>query len=134
MELAQFKTTTHGVQIIVTPLYLASESRPEEGQFIWAYHVRIENKREDAVQLLTRHWVITDAAGRTQEVKGDGVIGEQPTILPGVAHEYASGTHLPTSSGIMAGSYGMVDEHGELFDVTIPTFSLDSPESHARAN
>jgi ApaG protein len=94
-----------------------------------AYHVRIQNNGGETVQLLTRHWMITDSLGHLQEVRGDGVVGKQPVLRPGEAFEYASGTPLATPSGIMMGSYQMQAENGECFDIEIPAFSLDSPHS-----
>ncbi len=123
----RYAETTRGITVIVLPIYLEEQSTPEAGQFVWAYHVRIENKGSETVQLLRRHWRITDSLGHLQEVRGDGVVGEQPVLRPGQSYEYTSGTPLHTPSGIMAGSYRMTTESGEEFDITIPTFSLDSP-------
>ena len=123
-----YSATTRSIQVTVEPIYLEDQSSPGDNQYVWAYRVRIENFGRDTVQLRTRHWKITDAFGRTQEVKGAGVIGEQPVLAPGKAYEYTSGTPLPTPSGIMVGSYQMQDAaSGETFDVAIPAFSLDSP-------
>ena len=116
------------------PVYLEDESLPKHSHYIWAYHVKLKNLGKEAVKLLNRHWKITDSNGRVQEVKGEGVIGKQPTIKPGETFEYASGTHLPTSSGIMGGTYEMVNEKGEKFEIDIPTFSLDSPEQMKKPN
>jgi ApaG protein len=120
-----YEAQTHGVVVRVTPIYLAHQSDPEARVWVWAYQVEIENRREQPVQLLTRHWTITDAFGRSEEVRGPGVIGEQPVIEPGATHRYASGCPLPTSSGSMVGSYGMVDADGAVLRVAIPAFSLD---------
>jgi ApaG protein len=122
-----YQQTTHSIRVTVVPTYLEDQSSPAESHFVWSYHVRIENLGERTVQLLSRHWQITDAAGRTQEVRGPGVVGEQPVLRPGAAFEYRSGTPLGTPSGIMAGSYRMEEEGGEKFDAAIPAFSLDSP-------
>ena len=122
-----YTKTTHSIQITVRPTYLAEQSVPEASRFVWAYHVRIENLGQESVQLRSRFWHITDSRGRTQEVRGAGVVGEQPVILPGTAYEYTSGTPLTTPSGIMLGSYQMETATGERFEAEIPAFSLDSP-------
>jgi ApaG protein len=122
-----YETESHGIAIAVAPLFLPEESNPANRQFVWAYQVRIANGSPRPVQLLTRHWIITDANGQVQEVKGDGVVGEQPMLAPGEAFVYASGCPLNTPSGFMGGSYGFVDDAGRAFNAAIPTFSLDSP-------
>ncbi len=122
-----YKETTRSITITVIPTYLDDQSSPEESHYVWKYHVRIENNGDDTVQLRTRHWRITDSMGRVQEVRGPGVVGEQPVLKPGKAFEYTSGTPLPTPSGIMVGTYQMETEQGEKFDVQVPAFSLDSP-------
>ena len=122
-----YAETTRAITITVEPYYLDEQSEPSEGHFVWAYHVRIENNGEKTVKLMTRHWHITDSLGNVQEVRGDGVIGEQPVLTPGGSFEYTSGTPLGTPSGIMAGSYRMKTDDGKSFDVVIPAFSLDSP-------
>ena len=119
--------TTGPITIMVAPTFLEDQSEPDENHFVWAYHVRIENNGGETVQLLTRYWKITDEAGNTQEVRGDGVIGEQPVLSPGEVFEYTSGTPLATPSGFMNGSYTMQNETGNQFDVLVPAFSLDSP-------
>ncbi len=124
-----YAETTHDITISVKPVYLDDQSEPDESRFLWAYHIRIENQGDDTVQLLTRYWKITDANGKVQEVRGDGVVGEQPVIPPGDAYEYASGCPLETSSGFMVGSYRLVTEAGDEIDVGIPLFSLDSPHA-----
>ncbi len=121
-----YSTTTSNVTVSVKPTYLDHESVPEKNLWVWAYTVRIENGGAETVTLRTRHWKITDAYGRVQEVHGPGVVGEQPVLRPGDSFEYTSGTPLPTPSGIMMGSYSMQSEDGRLFDVDIPAFSLDS--------
>jgi ApaG protein len=125
--LKMYKETTRSITITVIPTYLDDQSSPEESHYVWKYHVRIENNGDDTVQLRTRHWRITDSMGRVQEVRGPGVVGEQPVLKPGKAFEYTSGTPLPTPSGIMVGTYQMETEQGEKFDVQVPAFSLDSP-------
>ena len=129
-----YSATTREIRISVEPIYLDDQSEPDEDHFVWAYHVRIENESRESVQLLTRHWRITDSLGRTQEVRGDGVVGEQPVLKPGEIYEYTSGTPLQTPSGIMFGSYGMVKDDGERFDAEIPAFSLDSPHQVQQLN
>jgi ApaG protein len=130
-----YRETTQGITVIVKPYYLEEQSSPDEAHYVWAYHVRIENNGARTVQLRNRYWRITDSLGRIQEVRGAGVVGEQPTIKPGDSYEYTSGTPLPTPSGIMGGSYQMEEsETGQRFDVAIPNFSLDSPHQPSRLN
>ncbi|MDJ0893556.1 MAG: Co2+/Mg2+ efflux protein ApaG [Alphaproteobacteria bacterium] len=121
-----YSRTTGSIRVMVKPQFLEDQSEPTENHFVWAYHVRIENNGERTVQLLNRHWTITDAFGRIQEVRGPGVVGEQPVLGPGESFEYTSGTPLGTPSGIMSGTYEMADDD-DLFEVVIPAFSLDSP-------
>ncbi len=127
MDSSAYAQTTAAIKVIVEPFYLEEQSDPEDNHFVWAYHVRIENNGQKTVQLMTRHWRITDSLGNTQEVQGDGVVGEQPVLPPGESFEYTSGTPLGTPSGIMVGTYQMETEAGDRFDVDIPAFSLDSP-------
>jgi len=129
-----YSSTTHNVTVSVEPVYLDSESAPDKSIFVWAYTVRIENKGGDVLQLRTRHWKITDAMGRVQEVRGAGVVGEQPVLHPGESFEYTSGTPLNTPSGIMMGSYAMETPDGRLLDVDIPAFSLDAPGAPRQIN
>ncbi|MBI3443842.1 MAG: Co2+/Mg2+ efflux protein ApaG [Magnetospirillum sp.] len=129
-----YTQTTRDIQVTVKPFYLDDQSSPGDNHFVWAYRVRIENKGSQTVQLMRRHWVITDAIGHVQEVKGPGVVGEQPVLRPGDAYEYTSGTPLPTPSGIMVGTYEMEDEAGQSFDIAVPAFSLDSPHERPRLN
>ena len=130
-----YSETTAGITITVKPYYLDEQSSPEKSHYVWAYHVRIENNGARTVQLRNRHWRITDSRGRTQEVRGAGVVGEQPVLRPGDSFEYTSGTPLPTPSGIMGGSYQMeASDTGERFDVRIPSFSLDSPHQPVKLN
>jgi len=129
-----YTATTRAMQVTVRPQYLPDESDPDKSQFVWAYQVRIENKGDIAVQLRSRHWKITDALGRQQDVKGPGVVGKTPMLRPGEVFEYTSGTSLSTPSGFMGGSYQMVSESGENFDIEIPTFSLDAPAAERRLN
>ena len=118
----------------VEPTYLEAESSPESSQYFWAYRVIIENRGRETVQLLSRHWMITNARGELTEVKGPGVVGEQPVLKPGELFEYTSGAPLNTSSGMMGGAYQMETESGERFDIEIPTFSLDIPNQGALLN
>lgn len=111
----------------VEPTYLDANSSPRNSQYVWAYRVTIENQGQETVQLLNRHWMITNARGELNEVKGPGVVGQQPVLRPGESYQYTSGAPLNTSWGMMGGSYQMETESGELFDIEIPTFSLDSP-------
>ncbi|QPC86735.1 Co2+/Mg2+ efflux protein ApaG [Mesorhizobium sp. NBSH29] len=122
-----YRTTTHQIVVRVEPFYLDDQSEPDENRYVWAYRVTIDNQSNDTVQLLSRYWQITDAAGHIEEVRGPGVVGEQPALDPGDCFQYTSGCPLSTPSGIMGGTYTMRNEHGETFDITIPTFSLDIP-------
>ncbi len=122
-----YDRTTRSILVTAEPTYLETESDPDAGRYFWAYTIAIENQGQETVQLLTRHWQITDAQGNMQEVRGDGVIGEQPVLGPGERFEYTSGAPLPTPTGFMVGSYNMRNSSGEHFDVAIPPFSLDSP-------
>lgn len=122
-----YDLTTRSIRISVEPLYLDDQSSPEDNYYAWAYKVRIENLGSEVVKLHSRHWRITDKWGRMQEVRGIGVVGEQPTLKPGETFEYTSGAHLTTESGIMAGAYQMETSGGEMFSAAIPAFSLDSP-------
>jgi ApaG protein len=122
-----YTTTTHSIMVTVEPTYLDHESRPRRNRYVWAYHVIIQNRGLETVQLKSRYWQITDSMGRTQEVHGEGVIGEQPVIKPGESYEYTSGTPLSTPSGIMVGRYTMETRDGDSLEIDIPAFSLDSP-------
>jgi ApaG protein len=129
-----YRATTRNIEVTVTPKFLADRSVPDKGQFFWAYTIEISNNGGETVQLKTRYWHITDAFGRVQEVRGAGVVGEEPVIPPGESFEYTSGVPLQTPSGIMAGRYGMVTEEGENFDIDIPAFSLDSVQTPRTIN
>ncbi|MBW6523144.1 Co2+/Mg2+ efflux protein ApaG [Sphingomonas sp. RHCKR47] len=120
--------TTRGVTVRVSVSYLAEQSEPARGRWFWAYHIRIENEFPGSVQLLTRHWVITDGRGARHSVEGEGVVGEQPVIATGGSYDYVSGCPLSTPTGAMQGSYRMVDEAGAVFDVAIPKFALHAPK------
>jgi len=127
-----YQLTTRDISISVEPIYLEEQSQPDDSQYVWAYHVRIENSGKEVVTLRHRYWKIVDAKGRVQEVRGAGVVGEQPELKPGEVFEYTSGTPLNTPSGIMAGTYEMENAEGEMFNVSIPAFSLDSPYQPVR--
>ncbi len=129
-----YEKTTRGIRIRVHPQFLESQSNPHENRFCWSYTIVIENQGNTAVTLRTRHWDITDANGLMHTVRGDGVVGEQPTLSPGATFQYTSGCPLTTPSGIMVGSYGMESASGEHFDVAIPAFSLDSHYEKHRVN
>lgn len=122
-----YSQTTNKVKVTVQPIYLEDQSEPEKNHFMWAYYIRIENKGEQTIKLLNRYWEIVEANGKTHEVHGPGVVGEQPIMAPGESFEYTSGTPLKTSSGFMRGIYEVTTEKGENFDVEIPAFSLDMP-------
>ena len=122
-----YSETTRSIRITVKPVYLEDQSSASDNHFVWAYHVRIENHGPETVQLRNRYWRITDSFGRVQEVRGAGVVGEQPLLKPGESFEYTSGTPLPTPCGFMVGTYQMETPAGERFEVAIPAFSLDSP-------
>lgn len=129
-----YQNETRAIQITVKPFYLEEQSEPDDSQYVFAYHIRIENNGQDVVQLLNRYWQITDGLGRIQEVRGPGVVGEQPVLRPGEAFEYTSGCPLGTSTGIMVGTYEMETLDGERFDVDIPAFSLDAPDAPVQLN
>ena len=112
------------ITIQVETRYIPEQSSPEQNHYVFAYHVRIENHGPRSAQLLHRHWIITDAEGRIQEVRGPGVVGEQPRLAPGEHFEYSSGTVIPTPVGSMHGSYQWVGEDGEDFETPIPAFRL----------
>jgi ApaG protein len=125
-----YHAVTRDIGVTVTPRFLAERSSPDHGYFFWAYTIVIANRGTMTVQLKTRHWKITDANGRLQEVRGAGVVGEEPVLKPGESFEYTSGVPLPTPSGFMLGTYGLETPDGERFDIEIPAFSLDS--AHAK--
>src|SRR5579864_2203224 len=129
-----YEKVTRAIHVSVRPYYLAEQSSPDEDHFVWAYKVNIANNGPETVQLLNRHWRITDKFGRLHEVNGPGVVGEQPVLKPGESYEYTSGCPLGTPSGIMVGSYEMTTTTGERFDIEIPAFSLDSPYDTAAIN
>ena len=129
-----YQAVTHSVRVTVEPAFDPERSEPEESRFFWRYSIEIANLGDKTVTLKERHWRITDAAGRQQEVRGPGVVGEQPTLKPGEAFRYTSGCPLTTPSGMMVGEYRMVGEDGRSFEVAIPAFSLDSPHGGRTLN
>ena len=129
-----YEAETDGIVVRVRPSYLAGQSDPESGRWVWAYQVEIENRGPAPVQLVARHWIITDARGQVEDVRGPGVVGEQPTIPPGDSYSYTSGCPLGTASGSMAGSYQMTDADGRSFEAVIPAFSLDVPGERRMLN
>ena len=122
-----YRAVTRGILVSVNPPFIPEQSG--EGRWVWAYTIEIRNTGGETVQLLSRHWRITDAKGVTQEVKGPGVVGEQPTLRPGESFEYTSGVPLEAPSGMMVGTYEMQTRAGEVFQVEVPAFSLDSPSA-----
>ena len=129
-----YEAVTRGVRVRVVASYLPQQSDPEEGRWVWAYVIDIENDSGETVQLVDRHWIITDALGRVEEVQGPGVVGEQPVLEPGDSYQYTSGCPLGTDSGVMVGSYGMITERGERFEAAIPAFSLHLPGADRAVN
>ena len=122
-----YSKKTRKINITVNPYFLDDQSEPEEQHFVWAYQVTIDNQGNEKVQLKNRYWKIIDSNGSEQEVKGEGVVGEQPILNPGEKFEYTSGTPLCTPSGFMGGHYEMETKAGKKFEAIIPQFSLDSP-------
>jgi ApaG protein len=129
-----YSAETNGILIRVRPSYLAGQSDPEAGRWVWAYRVEIVNLSGSTVQLMARRWTITDGHGHVEEVRGPGVIGEQPVIAPGASYSYASGCPLGTDSGAMVGVYYMTDAEGRSFEADIPAFSLDTPNARRVLN
>lgn len=129
-----YRSTTRNIEVEVEPFYLADRSDPDESRYVWGYRVTIANNSDEFVQLLARYWRITDASGRVEEVRGPGVVGEQPELNPGDSFQYTSGCPLRTPSGFMVGSYTVRSGAGEFFEVDIPAFSLDLPDSGRSLN
>ncbi|MGB8538525.1 MAG: Co2+/Mg2+ efflux protein ApaG [Acidobacteriaceae bacterium] len=125
---------TRGIVVSVEPTYLEAQSSPGNSRYLWAYRVTIDNLGQETVQLRSRHWMITNARGEFTEIKGAGVVGEQPILEPGESYAYTSGAPLNTPSGMMGGSYQMESRTGEQFDIEIPTFSLDRPNQDLLVN
>src|SRR5436190_12506952 len=129
-----YRAMTRQIEVKAKPQFLPDRSSPENGYYFWAYTITLTNHGSETVQLKTRHWRITDAFGRLQEVRGAGVVGEEPVLRPGENFEYTSGVPLPTASGFMTGTYGMLTDTGETFDIAIPAFSLDIPQKARTIN
>ena len=121
------EAVTRGIRVHVVSEYAPNQSRPAHNQWFFLYTVTISNEGPETVQLLTRHWIITDGTGHVEEVRGPGVVGKQPTLQPGESFEYTSGCPLGTPFGVMEGSYQMVTGDGEEFDVKIAPFTLSEP-------
>ena len=134
MSSTTYQATTRNIRVTVLPQYLAEQSDPDENRYLWAYTISIENEGLETVRLQSRVWKITDETGHVEEVRGPGVVGETPTLRPGEQFRYTSGCPLPTPSGIMVGSFQMTNEDGEMFDVAVPAFSLDSPDMRRTVN
>lgn len=129
-----YAETTRSVLITVETEYLPEHSEPERGRYFWAYHITIENRGGETVQLLNRYWRIVDGAGHVDEVSGAGVVGEQPALEPGQAFKYTSGAPLAVPGGFMSGHYEMVTQSGERFNAIVPAFSLDLPHQAQRVH
>ena len=124
-----YRAVTRQIEVTVEPNFLPERSSVERREYFWSYTIVITNTGNETVQLRTRHWIITDATGHKETVRGEGVVGEQPVLGPGERFEYTSGVPLRTPSGFMSGRYQMVSENGERFEIDVPAFSLDSPDS-----
>ncbi len=129
-----YRAVTRDIEVTVEPNFLPEKSSAENGRYFWSYTIVITNSGDETVQLKNRHWIITDASGRQEHVRGEGVIGEQPVLAPGERFEYTSGVPLPTASGFMVGSYEMESASGERFEIDVPAFSLDCPEGRRVLN
>ena len=130
-----YETTTRKIRVVAEPAFVDSESRPDQHHYYWTYRISVENQSDDVVQLVSRYWHITDARGHVEEVRGQGVVGDQPVLSPGETYSYESGCPLSTPSGIMRGHYNFQDQAGETkFMVAIPAFSLDSEYEHSSVN
>ena len=126
MKIPFFYRDTDGIRITVRPVHLSDQSDPEGRQFVFAYFVRIENTREETVQLLSRRWLIHDSTGEDSEVAGDGVVGEQPVLAPGAVHDYQSFCVLKSAHGTMEGQYHFMKQDGHKLTAQIPKFILDA--------
>jgi ApaG protein len=122
-----YRAVTRDIEVMAEPFFLEDRSNPEDNEYFWAYRITIANHSSRPVKLLSRHWRITDSQGRVQEVRGDGVVGDQPELDPGDSYQYTSGCPLTTPSGFMVGAYTMTAANGETFEIDIPAFSLDMP-------
>ncbi len=121
------EAVTNNVRVEVESEYCPERSQPFQNHWFFLYTVRVTNEREETVKLLSRHWIITDAASHTEEVRGPGVVGEQPVLAPGESFQYTSGCPLKTCAGVMRGTYQMVTANGDHFDVEIAPFALREP-------
>jgi len=129
-----YNSITSDISVSVLPVYIDERSKPEEGRYFWAYRVVVENRSSESVQLISRYWHITDGNGQVEEIRGAGVVGEQPVLKPGGSFEYTSGCPLDTPSGIMVGHYVMKKQDGAVVNVAIPAFSLDLPDCQPTYN
>ena len=129
MMAAMYRAVTRQIEVTVEPNFVPEQSSADLSRYFWSYTIVITNSGHETVQLRNRHWIVTDAAGREQTFRGEGVVGKQPVLAPGERFEYTSGVPLTTASGFMTGRYQMVSESGEHFEIDVPTFSLDSPDS-----
>ena len=126
-DIQTYRETTNYISVSVSPEYLHQQSEPSDNHFTWAYHVHIENSGSTSIQVLARHWKVTDIKGQSHEIVGDGLVGKQPVLKSGEVFRYSSGTPLSTPSGFMSGSFLLISEGGELFNALVPSFSLGSP-------
>ncbi|PYE90337.1 Co2+/Mg2+ efflux protein ApaG [Phyllobacterium leguminum] len=129
-----YRATTSQIEVVVEPFYLEEQSEPHENRYVWGYRVTIANNSPETVQLCSRYWQITHENGYVEEVRGAGVVGEQPVLDPGDSYQYSSGCPLSTPSGVMAGHYEMQGEGGRAFEIEIPAFSLDLPDQRPTLN
>ena len=129
-----YRSTTRDIEVEVEPFYLADRSDPDDSRYVWGYRITIANNSDEFIQVLARYWRITDGLGRVEEVRGPGVVGEQPELNPGDSFQYSSGCPLRTPSGFMVGTYTVRSGDGEFFDVAIPAFSLDLPDGDRTVN
>jgi ApaG protein len=129
-----YEAITRGIRVRVKPRFIEEQSDADENEYFWSYTIDVHNESQETVQLKSRHWRITDATGRLEEVRGPGVVGETPVLQPGTSFSYTSGCPLATPSGIMVGQFFMVTAGGEPFAVDVPAFSLDSPYGRRSVN
>ncbi len=129
-----YRSITRNIEVEVEPFYLADKSEPEDGRYVWGYRVTIANRSDNPIQVLARYWRITDGWGRVEEVRGPGVVGEQPELNPGDSFQYTSGCPLRTPSGFMVGSYTVRSGEDDFFEIDIPAFSLDLPDGERSVN
>jgi len=129
-----YRAVTRNIEVSVESFYLAERSDPSDSRYVWAYRITIDNQSDAFVKLMSRYWHITDGTGHVEEVRGPGVVGEQPELEPGDSYQYMSGCPLSTPSGIMVGHFTMRNGRGDLFDIAIPAFSLDMPGEKRTVN